>query len=308
MQGGDFSDIAPADIESIEVLKDASSTAIYGSQGANGVIIITTKKGAQGKTRFSYNGYLGVNGWAQYPEMLSGEDYIQVRREAARTGGQWNSTADDQKLFTVEEWQAIQNGDWTNWVDEVLHTGLVQSHQVTASGGTEKTTALLSVGYYQERGSFKNDKMDKYNLRMNIEHKLGKMVKIGATTQVTHYAQDERAENVLWRAATNAPLGKAYDEDGKVVDYPLGKNGQVSPLVDEASEVSARHHVLKTNLIANGYLDFTPIEGLSFRSNLGTNYAFYRKQDFESSSSIDRLGQYASSLSKINSSEKSFVN
>lgn len=76
MQGGDFSDIAPADIESIEVLKDASSTAIYGSQGANGVIIITTKKGAQGKTKFSYNGYFGVNGWAQYPDMLSGEDYI----------------------------------------------------------------------------------------------------------------------------------------------------------------------------------------------------------------------------------------
>lgn len=95
MQGGDFSDIAPADIESIEVLKDASSTAIYGSQGANGVIIITTKKGAQGKTKFSYNGYFGVNGWAQYPDMLSGEDYMQVRREAARTGGQWNSTADD---------------------------------------------------------------------------------------------------------------------------------------------------------------------------------------------------------------------
>ena len=71
---------------------------------------------------------------------------------------------------------------------------------------------------------------------------------------------------MLWRAATNAPLGKAYDEDGKVVEYPLGKNGQVSPLVDEASEVAARHHVLKTNLIANGYLDFTPIEGLTFRN------------------------------------------
>lgn len=308
MQGGDFSDIAPADIESIEVLKDASSTAIYGSQGANGVIIITTKKGAQGKTKFSYNGYFGVNGWAQYPDMLSGEDYMQVRREAARTGGQWNSTADDQKLFTVEEWQAIQNGEWTDWIDEVLHTGLVQSHQVTASGGTEKTTAMLSAGYYQEKGSFKNDKMDKYNLRMNIEHKLGKTVKVGATTQVTHYAQDERAENVLWRAATNAPLGKAYDEDGKVVEYPLGKNGQVSPLVDEASEVAARHHVLKTNLIANGYLDFTPVEGLTFRSNLGTNYAFYRKQDFEGASSIDRLGQNSTSLSKIKSSEKSFVN
>ena len=307
-RGGTLESLNPSDIESVEVLKDASSTAIYGSQGANGVIIITTKKGAQGKTKFSYNGYFGVNGWAQYPDMLSGEDYMQVRREAARTGGQWNSTADDQKLFTVEEWQAIQNGEWTDWIDEVLHTGLVQSHQVTASGGTEKTTAMLSAGYYQEKGSFKNDKMDKYNLRMNIEHKLGKTVKVGATTQITHYAQDERAENVLWRAATNAPLGKAYDEDGKVVEYPLGKNGQVSPLVDEASEVAARHHVLKTNLIANGYLDFTPIEGLTFRSNLGTNYAFYRKQDFEGAGSIDRLGQNSTSLSKIKSSEKSFVN
>lgn len=308
MQGGDFSDIAPADIESIEVLKDASSTAIYGSQGANGVIIITTKKGAIGKTKFSYNGYFGVNGWAQYPDMLTGEDYMQVRREAARTAGQWSSTADDQKLFTVEEWQAIQNGDWTDWVDEVVQTGLVQSHQVTASGGTEKTTALLSAGFYQEKGSFKKDKMDRYNLRMNIDHKLGKTVKVGATTQITHYAQDDRAENVLWRAATNAPLGKPYDEDGKVVEYPLGVNGQVSPLADEASEITARHHVLKTNLIANGYLDFTPIDGLTFRSNLGTNYAFYRKQDFEGASSIDRLGHYSSSQSKIKSSEKSFVN
>ena len=88
--------------------------------------------------------------------MLSGEDYMQVRREAARTGGQWNSTADDQKLFTVEEWQAIQNGEWTDWIDEVLHTGLVQSHQVTASGGTEKDNRdvvcriLSGKGFFQK--------------------------------------------------------------------------------------------------------------------------------------------------------------
>ena len=107
MQGGDFTDIAPGDIESIEVLKDASSTAIYGSQGANGVVIITTKKGVKGRTKFSYNGYYGVNGWAQYPDMLTGEGYMNVRREAARTAGQWQSESDDQKLFTAEEWQAI---------------------------------------------------------------------------------------------------------------------------------------------------------------------------------------------------------
>lgn len=308
MQGGNMADISPSDIESIEVLKDASSTAIYGSQGANGVIIITTKRGVKGKVKVSYNGYFGINGMPQYPDMLTGEGYMQVRREAARTAGQWNSVADDQKLFTSEEWEAIQNREWTDWIDKVFHTGLVQSHQITAAGGSERTNALVSAGYYQEKGSFKNDEMKRYNLRMNVDHKLSDMFKVGATMQATHYAQDERAENVLWRAATNAPLGKAYDDNGKVVEWPLGKNGQVSPLVDEASENIARHHVLKTNLVGNGYLEFKPIRGLTFRSNLGINYLFYRNQEFEGASSIDRLGQYSTSESSVVSSEKSFVN
>ena len=307
MQGGDFTDIAPGDIESIEVLKDASSTAIYGSQGANGVVIITTKKGVKGRTKFSYNGYYGVNGWAQYPDMLTGEGYMNVRREAARTAGQWQSESDDQKLFTAEEWQAISQGDWTDWISEVLHTGVVQNHQLTASGGTEKTSALLSVGYYQEKGAFKNDRMDKYNLRMNVEHKLSGWAKVGTTSQITHYVQDERAENVLWRAATNVPLGKAYDEAGNIIRWPLGENAQVSPLVDESVESMAAHHVLKTNIIANGFLELTPVKGLSFRSNLGTTLSFYRKQDFEGGGSIDRT-DYATSQSRIRSSEKSFVN
>jgi hypothetical protein len=103
---------------------------------------------------------------------------------------------------------------------------------VTASGGNEKTTALLSAGFYQEKGSLKNDKMDKYNLRLNIEHNLNNWAKIGATTQITHYAQNDRADNVLWRAATNVPLGKPYDENGKVNLWPLGTSANVSPLAD----------------------------------------------------------------------------
>lgn len=308
MQGGSIADLSPSDIESIEVLKDASSTAIYGSQGANGVIIVTTKKGKAGRMHFSYNGYLGVNGWAQYPDMNMGEDYMNVRRESYRTGGQWASTADDSKIFSLEEWEAIQAGQWTDWVDEVLKTGFVQSHQITASGGTDRTTAILSAGYYQEKGSFKDDKMDKYNIRMNVEHKVTDWLKLGATTHITHYAQDVRADNVLWRAATNAPLGEAYDENGKVVLWPLGPSGQISPLADEASDATAKHHVLKTNIIANGYLELTPLKGLSFRSSLGTTYTHYRKQDFASANSIDRGGQYATSESKQHSAEKSFVN
>lgn len=307
MQGADFADIAPQDIESIEVLKDASSTAIYGSQGANGVIIITTKRGVQGKTKFSYNGYYGVNGWAQYPEMQSGDAYIQLRREAYRTAGQWNSSADDQKLFTPEEWAAVQAGQWVDWVDEVMKNGTVQSHQVSASGGGEKTTAAFSAGFYQEKGALKNDELSKYNLRMNIDHKIGKNITVGATTQVTHYVQDDRSANVMWRAATNAPLGLPYDEDGKVNLWPLGKTGKVNPLADEANEYTANHHRLLTNVIANGFVEIRPMKGLSLRSNLGTNLKFRRDQDFDSENSIDRAGEQNMSESSINSSEKSFI-
>lgn len=307
MQGADFADIAPQDIESIEVLKDASSTAIYGSQGANGVIIITTKKGVQGKTKFSYSGYYGVNGWAQYPEMQSGDGYTQLRREAYRTSGQWASPADDQKLYTTEEWAAVQAGQWVDWVDEVVQNGTVQSHQVSASGGSEKTTAVFSAGFYQEKGALKNDELNKYNLRMNIDHKIGRYITVGATTQVTHYVQDDRSANVMWRAATNAPLGLPYDENGKVNLWPLGRTGKVSPLADEANDYTARHHRLLTNVIANGFIDIKPLKGLSIRSNLGTNLKFRRDQNFEGENSIDRAGEQNVSESTINSSEKSFV-
>lgn len=308
MQGVEFADISPSDIESIEVLKDASSTAIYGSQGANGVIIITTKKGKSGKPRVSYNGYVGVNGWPQYPDMLMGEDYLNVRRESYRTAGQWSSTADDASIFTSNEWTAIQNGQWTDWVDEVFHNGVVQSHQVTASGGTDRTTALLSTGFYQEQGTFKDDNMRKYNLRLNVEHNVNNVFKIGANSQITHYNENERNSNVLWRAATNSPLGEAYDENGDVILWPLGQSGNVSPLADEADGTTAKHHNLKTNILANGYLEITPIDGLSFRSSIGINYTFYREQDFEGANSIGRAGAYATSKSEVSSWERSFVN
>ena len=302
MQGGSYTDIAPEDIESIEVLKDASSTAIYGSQGANGVIIITTKKGKVGETKVSYSGYYGVNGWAQYPDMLTGEDFLNVRREAYRANGSWSSPADDVAIFSSTEWEAIQNGDYTNWVDEVMHNGIQQSHQITATMGNEKATSYLSAGYYNEKGSFADDEMKRYSIRMNADYKMYEFLKLGATAQVTHYNTDVRASNVLWRAATNSPLGKAYDDDGNVILFPLGTSFRVSPLADEADDNVAAYNELNTNVIANGYLVFTPIEGLSFRSNLGTNLKFTRDGEYAAANSIDRAGQYSTSISSITAS------
>lgn len=307
IQGGNISDIPPQEIESIDVMKDASSTAIYGSQGANGVIIVTTKKGKSGKPRISYNGYVGLNGWAQYPKMRTGDDYIKVRREAAKTAGQWSSPSDDQTLFTSEEWAAIQKNQWVDWVNEVVHKGFVQNHQLTVSGGNEKTTALLSAGYYREKGSLKDDQLDKYNVRTNVEHSFSSIFKSGASLNLTHYTGYERAENVLWRAATNEPLGLPYDSVGNVNLWPLGRTGKVNPLADEASEFAAKHQRLTTNIFANGFAELKPLRGLVLRSNLGTNFGFRRVNDFESANSIDRAGQYNDALASVLSNEKTFI-
>ncbi|WP_211316539.1 TonB-dependent receptor [Niabella yanshanensis] len=308
VQGGNITDIPPQEIESIDVMKDASSTAIYGSQGANGVIIVTTKRAKSGKAKISYNGYVGVNGWAQYPKMRMGEDYIKLRREAAKTTGQWSSPDDDQTLFTPEEWTAIQNNEWIDWVDQVVHNGMVQNHQVSVSGGGEKTSALLSAGYYKEKGSLKDDLLSKYNLRTAVDHSFTNVFKAGASMNLTHYAGYERAENVLWRAATNEPLGKVFDENGQLVLWPVGRSAKVNPLADEATEYTAKHQRLTTNILANGYAELKPLKGLSLRSNLGTNFSFRRNSDFEDATSIDRAQDgLAGALASVLASDKTFI-
>lgn len=308
MQGGNISDINPQDIESIDVLKDASSTAIYGSQGANGVIIVTTKKGREGKPLVTYNGYVGVNGWAQYPEMRQGEDYIALRREAGKTAGQWTDSSDDQTLFTVGEWAALQQNQWTDWKKEVFHNGFVQNHQLSVSGGNNNTKGLLSGGYYREVGSFKNDALDKYNLRLNVDQNIGAFVKVGTNSQITRYQGSNRAENVLWRAATNVPLGLPYDDQGKVVLWPLGREGKVSPLADEANEFTAQHRIATTNIITNGFAELNIFKGFTFRSNLGVNLSYRKNYDFANENSIDRAGEFPSSLASILGNDRTFIN
>src|SRR5690606_27959501 len=145
------------------------------------------------------------------------------------------------------EWTALQNNQWVNWKDEVFKNGVVQNHQLSISGGTDNTTALLSGGYYRELGSFKDDALDKYNLRLNVDHNIGRFVKVGTSSQITHYDDIERADNVLWRAATNVSLGLPYDDEENVILWPLGREGKVSPLADEATPSSSQHRIANTN-------------------------------------------------------------
>ena len=306
MQGGSISDINPNDIQSIEVLKDASSTAIYGYQGANGVIIITTKKGSRDKTKVVYNGYYGVNGLTPYPSGRIRDDYIEFRRQAyIGEGGEWSSPDDDVNMFNSYEWDAIQNNQWTNWNDLLLEDGYIQNHQVSVSGGNEKTTSLLSVGLYKEKGAIK-DNYSRYNVRLNLDHQLSKWVKTGMIAQFTH-TERNRKKDPFSKANASVPLGIPYDEYGQIVIYPFpGDNSRVSPITD-LRDNAAINNDIATRISGIGYLEITPVEGLSIRSNLGVNLNNQRNGVFNDSASMSQFNSKYNQAS-ISSSNRQYIN
>ncbi|WP_297088007.1 TonB-dependent receptor [uncultured Draconibacterium sp.] len=305
VQGVNYQDINANDIESINVLKDASSTAIYGSQGANGVVIITTKKGKAGKARVSYNGYFGLNGFTKYPDSRMGDDYVQLRREANRTAGIWSSVADDSKIFADYELDAIQNNEWTNWRDLVLQNGILQNHVVTVTGGTDNFKALFTVGYMNEEGQYVNDEMDKYTARLNLDYGFAEWGRIGLNSQLTYYDIDRRTDPINLSLYTS-PFGEPYDENGNVNVYPIEGRSIISPLADEAASVIAVNSQLRTNSNISGFLELTPVKGLTYKSSLSVALRNSRNGSFFSEESIAKMG--SSREAKYNAANSRYVN
>lgn len=313
VQGADPNDLNSYDIDNIEVLKDASATAIYGSQGANGVIIITTKKGVTGKPKVSYNSYFGVNGMPSYPTPRTGDSYIALRQEAYRAAGQ--STALN-NIFNATELNAINNNQWVNYVDLLSHNSTQQSHTLSVSGGSDKTKAFASINYYQENGTLKFNNLNRYNARLNMDHTISKWFKTGIQTQVSYYNTNNRKDP--WSVAlTTEPLGTPYDASGNINVYPLvdatGKAATTSvpinPLTDERGYDAATNNVQQTNIFLSPYLEITPtiIKGLTYRSNFGTTLSNSRQGIFYDAQSLNQYNAGVSSTSAINSSNKYYT-
>ena len=284
VQGGSMSDLNPDDIETIDVLKDASSTAIYGSQGANGVIIITTKKAEAGRFRVSYDGYVTAAFRQQHPDYRSGSNYYEARRMAAQNAGTWTSAADDLAAVfggSPEAYGAYQAGAWTNYEDEVQKgTTWSTRHSITLSGGNDKTTARFSVGYANRGSKWKDSKgTDRYTLRANIDHNIRKWISGGVNFQLTH----NRSQRSPYEEAstTDMQLGSPYGyydyAAGKyvigteLVERPLDAGSYVNPLINTQGSDRYRRETYGTNVVANGYLDIHPIEGLSFRTQFNAH-------------------------------------
>lgn len=303
VQYENIQDINPNDIQSMEVLKDASSTAVYGSRGANGVIIVTTKKGASGKPRVSVNTYVGVSQVAGYPEMSTGPQYVAQKREANRTTGRWKTEADDPLIFNAAEVDAIQNNLWTNYADLLIHDGLQQDYQVGVSGGSEKTKVYLSLDYFDEKGILKLDHLKRYSARLNLDQIVNDYLKVGMQSQVTYYNQDSRRDP-LNQANKIIPINVPYDQEGKLILFP-NSGPMINPLADEQPN-AYQNNGRVTRTFVNAYVELTPLKGLSFRSNMGVTLDNARTGIFAAKNTIDRATASAS-RSQLNSGSRRFI-
>jgi TonB-dependent SusC/RagA subfamily outer membrane receptor len=286
-------------VETIEVLKDASSTAIYGSAGANGVIIITTKSGKKGKPTINVDSYYGVNGFLEFPAVRRGEDYIELRRQANITTGAWKEGDPDSKLFSTAEWDAIQNNQWVDWFKLGTRDGTLQNHSISMSGGNDRTTSYFSLNYYKEEGIVLKDDYTKYSFRANVEHQITDWLKGGFNVNGAFIDQNERKGQFFTRVLCLIPLGKPYNDDGTINPFPLAGDTQLSPISDMAENQYVNNtHSLGVNPVS--FLEIKPFKGFSARTVLSSYLNFSRQGIYKGKLSADGYGDGKSSAQVVN--------
>ncbi len=283
-----ITDINPQDIASMEVLKDAAATAIYGSRGANGVVIISTKRGQEGRTVVSYDGYFGGTRAITNVEMMNGEQWAAGRREAFRNGFD-GAIPPDEEIFDVIHLQAIQDGP-VDWLDEVLKTGWQTNHQLSVRGGTAKTQFNLSLGYYDEDGIIDNMDYQRYTGRLNLDHEISNVFKAGVSFTLSNSTQNWGSSSTMGEALANVPLGIPYQEDGVTPRFlPTNDGIRTNPLNEilDGAYVDERK---VTRIFSPIYLQVNVAEGLRFTSTFGPDIRFFQRGEFRGSLTNDNRG------------------
>lgn len=228
IRDGGIEDIDADDIESIEFLKDASAQAIYGSRGANGVVLVTTKRGKTDKLSVSYHGFVSTKAIERNFDVYSGQEFAQLRREAVRSNIEDNSYPLDEDIFSEVEIASIANNEFVNWEDELLRSGYVNSQALSVSGGTEFTKVFGSINYFKEDGIIPTSSYTRKTLRLNVDQKINDKFSVNFDLNILN-DDTQRSANV--NVITFSPLGSAFDEDGNVTQFPSGEElSAVNPI------------------------------------------------------------------------------
>ena len=270
---GGINDINPDDIKSIDVLKDASSTAIYGSKGANGVIIITTKRGEMGRPKFTLGTQFSVQTPHQLP-MMNADQWVARLTEGARTTGLEGNALTDyvQKKMGDSEWNYYQNGGSTDWQDLLLQNGFRQKYQLSVDGGTERVKYNIAANILSHEGVIPTRKFDRYTLRPNIDINLTKSLTVGISTLLSY---NKRHSNVSDEAYTDArylsPTAFPYDENGNLRVLASNTTGWYRNALVEVENEAYRWENKTYSAYVNLYADWKIMPWLSYRLNLSAD-------------------------------------
>ncbi len=253
------SNFSLSDVQSVEILKDASATAIYGSRGANGVIIITTKRGIIGKTEVSFESYAGVQKILKKLDFLDAAEYKNYYLQAKKNATT-NTTIDNNIINSTAN---------TDWLNEVYHQALIQNHSISIRGGTTQSKYYTSVNYFKQDGVIRNTDFSRLSLRFNGDQKLSDKLQISDNVLLSYsksngiFADETVSNGVAWARPTQPVL----DSTGKptFVQFPFPRSNPRS-LVDEV--INQR---INYRLMGNFLLDYKIIKGLSAKINVGTD-------------------------------------
>lgn len=293
--GGDISNLNTNDIESMEVLKDASSTAIYGSAGANGVIIITTKQGTKGRVQIDFNAYVGLNCMPAYPETYQGKAWVDYMRTGLEA--YYGKTLQDiypeatgdaelqDRLFNAyglspEAIDCYNTGKFINWKDAILQTGIEQNYSLSVRGGGEKVSSYMSAGYQDEQGMYRNDRYNKLTFRAGTTYDANKLITLGFNLDVTHKNQDKRNSR-LSKTLNAVPLGEVYNEDGTLKRNPTGNVTDYVNIMADDLPFAYLNNSKSTKLGITPFIEIKPLKGLSFKSIINTSVSTSRSGEYE---------------------------
>jgi TonB-dependent starch-binding outer membrane protein SusC len=276
IEGQDLNSVSPKDIESVTVLKDASAGAIYGSRAANGVVVVTTKRGKSGKPVIDYSYVLGSSELVRAPQLLNAKDFVRLQNEAIINGGGTPTWTDSQ----------IANfGEGTNWLDAILQPGVRQEHNLSLRGGTDGFKFLISSSYLDEKGIVKFSSFKRVTGRVNLDAKVNDRLNVGLSAFVFNRRSPSSAQVDFSGAVQFVPTIPMYNEDGtpgyRMVGGPVNaENGGLNPL--QAAEIGAQYTNYSPNTGTNSsaFVEYNFFPFLKFRTTGGLNLSVEHTKTF----------------------------
>jgi TonB-linked SusC/RagA family outer membrane protein len=284
---GSINDLNPNDIASIEILKDAAAQAIYGARASNGVILITTKRGVNGKLTINYDGYYGVQTAKRNFDVYSGPEFAQLKREADRAVNK-NILRPDAVIFSADELAAISENRTIDWAKEVLRPAQIQNHNLSFSSGTERTKLYVGGNYQNMTGIVPTTNIKKGTLRINLDQTLTSWLRIGITTSYqSSVSSDPNVSGVVRQIVTASPLGNIYNPDGSYNVRPGGNQESFNPLLNLAETHNSQTN---RNDLENIFIDISPIAGLNNRINASRRSWNYKGLNYSTKKSESGVG------------------